>query len=762
MGSDRARVSYDANQQYRAVVAQQGRVSTEADWNEAQQIASEEQREELIDIIGSSGTPDDGYKVVPSGIPFNFFVTRGTMYVGGIRAFSPIPIRYSDQLDWLDHKGDPDWLDIENLAQAPPDRELIYLLLREQEVSAVEDSALLEKALGGPDTTQRTRLIQRIVRLNTEENTCSRALTTARKQWLQQGLTFNSQTMRLMAAGRLQVSFLASTAPPDLCDPEARGGYLGAENQLIRVQISSVDSESNQYKLVWGFDNASFLYRVTATNSTTLKLQSQPVDDFHRPRSGQAVEVLRSAARLNNQEYVAAATGIVTTLTTPYNSDTQEISVPATLPAEYRDSGQTPRLFLRVWEEEISFTPGNPVSLGKTGLQVTLRVPSGRPFHLGDYWFFAVRPTTPTAIYPQRYFDTPQAPEGPRLWVCPLAVVSWTNRSLRVLEDCRRVFRSLPELQPAFHIIRINWRNDDFLSLESFIRDGLVIEMDASPKSETVTPATMIITLELPLFNLAGRNTDGEPTPTNSPDLAFILDGKIELPGQSIRWLPNESQIRALFATVDPKGNSSELIRLLLRVTLKGHKIWNDTEYRRRYLDGQVFGQPGVRLDGSPCTSLIFPSGNNQRASDFESWAYLGKPQPPDLIAQEIRFSIIQRIDQFNARVSVVGVVRNNSTSPFESAEPATVQLFEGLGLADRLDLPGTAVTSAAQIPRLDPGQEFLIRYERLWNSSSTAEGEFPPDYRLFINAEDNNQANNEFRRRGDSINDLFQSPPDR
>lgn len=214
--------------------------------------------------------------------------------------------------------------------------------------------------------------------------------------------------MRLMSAATLQVSFLASTAPPDLCDPEARGGYLGAENQLIRVQISSVDSASNQYKLVWGFDNASFLYRVTATNNTTLQLQSQPVDDFHRPRSGQAVEVLRSAARLNNQEYVAAATGIVTTLTAPYNSDTQEISLPASLPAEYRDSGQTPRLFLRVWEEEIPFTPGTPVSLGKTGLQVTLRVPSGKSFHLGDYWFFAVRPTTPTTIYPQRYFDASQ------------------------------------------------------------------------------------------------------------------------------------------------------------------------------------------------------------------------------------------------------------------------------------------------------------------------------------------------------------------
>ncbi|PZV11713.1 MAG: hypothetical protein DCF22_13820 [Leptolyngbya sp.] len=444
MGSDRARVSYDANQQYRAVVAQQGRVSTEADWNEAQQIASEEQREELIDIIGSSGTPDDGYRVLETGsppsLPFDFSVQQGTMYVGGMRAVLPSRIEYSNQLGWLDRIGDPDWFDPSQISGSL--QEFIYLFLREQEVSAVEDSTLREPALGGPDTTQRTRLIQRIARLSTGEKTCSSALEIAQKGWLNRGLTFDSQTMRLMSAATLQVSFLASAAPPDLCDPEARGGYLGAENQLIRVQISS----ANPAKLVWGFDNASFLYRVTATNSTTLRLQSQPVDDFHRPRSGQAVEVLRSAARLNNQEYVASATGIVTTLPAPYNSDTQEISLPATLPAEYRDSGQTPRLFLRVWEEEISFTPGTPVSLGKTGLQVTLRVPSGKPFHLGDYWFFAVRPTTPTAIYPQQYFDAPQAPEGPRLWACPLAVINWNNRILKVLQDCREQFDDLVKL----------------------------------------------------------------------------------------------------------------------------------------------------------------------------------------------------------------------------------------------------------------------------------------------------------------------------
>ncbi len=448
MGSDRARVSYDANQQYRAVVAQQGRVTLEADWNEAHQIASEEEREQLLDIVGSSGTPDDGYRILETNSvttpPFDFPIQKGTMHVGGMRAVLPNTIQYSAQSDWLDWQGDPNWVD----PSTPSNNlELVYLLLREQEISAVEDRALLDPALGGPDTTQRVRLIQHIVRLSTEGKTCAIALDLVQKHWFAQGLQFDSRTLRLRSATTLQVSFLETSIPPKLCDPEAGGGYLGAENQLIRVQISAIDSATDQYKLVWGFDNASFLYRVTATNSTTLTLQSQPVDRDHRPRTGQAVEVLRSAARLSNQEYVAAATGSVTTLSAPYNLDTQTVILPVPLPAEYLDVNQTPQLFLRVWEEEISFTPDVPVTLGQTGLQITLSKAGSQPFHQGDYWFFAVRPTTPTVVYPQRYLDAPQPPEGPHLWACPLAVISWdTAGQLTLIEDCRNQFDNLVDL----------------------------------------------------------------------------------------------------------------------------------------------------------------------------------------------------------------------------------------------------------------------------------------------------------------------------
>jgi len=462
MGSDRAKISYDPTKQYRAVVAQQGRVTLEADWNEAHQIANEELREETLDFVGASGTPDNGYEVMmikdtqSDFATTDFVTTKGTMYVGGLRVFSDEPIKYSNQLDWLDYSGDPDWVKPGPPSGVKPIHELVYLLLREQEVSAVEDSALLEKALGGPDTTQRLRLIQHIVRLQTKGENCNSALEEAITFWQKErGLKFDPSTLRLLSPATLQVSFAPPSIPVDLCEPEARSGYLGADNQLIRVQIIGFDSNTNKGTFVWGFDNAAFLYRaepygaeVQADNITTLRLKSRPLDEFHRPRAYQAVEILRSAAQLHNDEYIAAATGLFTTLTANYelyNGTDGIVSLATDLPAHYSDPNQNPRLFLRVWEKIHDFTPGTPVSLEGTGLQVTLS--NNQPWHLGDYWQIAVRPGEPTEVYPRRYLEGAQPPDGPRLWACPLAVIGRDRGgSLEILQDCRERFDDLVKL----------------------------------------------------------------------------------------------------------------------------------------------------------------------------------------------------------------------------------------------------------------------------------------------------------------------------
>jgi hypothetical protein len=61
-----------------------------------------------------------------------------------------------------------------------------------------------------------------------------------------------------------------------------------------------------------------------------------------------------------------------------------------------------------------------------------------------------------------------------------------------------------------------------------------------------------------------------------------------------------------------------------VRVRLMGHKIWTQAGNQILYLDGQAFGEPGVGGDGAPRIDLIRPSGGGVKASDFESWFYVG------------------------------------------------------------------------------------------------------------------------------------------
>ena len=66
MGSDRARVSYDPSRKWRGLVAQQGRVTVEADWNEAASIDAQRDRAATLDIVGPVGTPAARPAAIPS------------------------------------------------------------------------------------------------------------------------------------------------------------------------------------------------------------------------------------------------------------------------------------------------------------------------------------------------------------------------------------------------------------------------------------------------------------------------------------------------------------------------------------------------------------------------------------------------------------------------------------------------------------------------------------------------------------------------
>jgi hypothetical protein len=207
---------------------------------------------------------------------------------------------------------------------------------------------------------------------------------------------------------------------------------------------------------VWGFDDASFLYRVQTavlgSGTTTVTLASAPVDSYHYPQRGQAVELLRDAVKLTDTDYIASSTGFVSTITEAYQPAGRTLVIAGGsgesggYSGDYLVAERTPQLYLRMWQAIAEAQPGEPVPLGDTGVCVTLISSNG--YHVGDFWHFALRPMQPTIVYPERYLYAPQPSDGPRTWAYPLAVVTWDEDEDEGLtaSSCIPRFSGLAEL----------------------------------------------------------------------------------------------------------------------------------------------------------------------------------------------------------------------------------------------------------------------------------------------------------------------------
>lgn len=162
------------------------------------------------------------------------------------------------------------------------------------------------------------------------------------------------------------------------------------------------------------------------------------------------------------------------------------------------------------------------------------------------------------------------------------------------------------------------------------------------------------------------------------------------------------------------------------------------------------------------CLAMIQPV---QRVRPAQVRAVTMRRFCPDPAAYEIRFEIVNRTSQFNGRVRITGIVKNVGGKAFKSGpHQAKAYLYQ---LPPGATTGGTIVAQR-EFTNLAVDATFSLTYERNWRSSSAAEGEFPPTYRLLItydpdiymdNNKDNddcNQGNNKKDRSGSEINDLF------
>jgi len=106
------------------------------------------------------------------------------------------------------------------------------------------------------------------------------------------------------------------------------------------------------------------------------------------------------------------------------------------------------------------------------------------------------------------------------------------------------------------------------------------------------------------------------------------LDGQISSSASTLTWKPFtdfRSQAAAvILLDVLLLLGAAQRVFSRVRVRLQGRTLFSSVTSGQAFLDGQAFGSPAFRADKvTPRVDLQLPSGNSEKASDFESWFYL-------------------------------------------------------------------------------------------------------------------------------------------
>ncbi|MFC7310411.1 DUF6519 domain-containing protein [Streptomyces monticola] len=298
MHADLSRSTFRPERHYSAVIAQQGRVQLDADANEQAAIQLHQARTLAADLIGPYGGPRDaaGFKIehVGRGRDIDDLdIHGGRYYVHGILCDADMPWQGVPVPDEDEEPGDdapgtrpsvwtywnqPDaYRDQENPAdRLPTDFPfVVYLKVWERAVTAAEDPALREVALGSamPDTAARAKVVWQVLPLPFAdlgiEDLDAERVRAAFDKWA----VDQASTASLGARSRRPDH---ADEDPCLVTPDAR--YRGPENQLYRVEIHD-GGDAGEATFKWSRENGSVVFPVDELDGTWVQLGSLGQDD---------------------------------------------------------------------------------------------------------------------------------------------------------------------------------------------------------------------------------------------------------------------------------------------------------------------------------------------------------------------------------------------------------------------------------------------------------------------------------------------------
>ena len=670
MKGDFSRIRFNPAKQYTAVLQQQGRVALDSDANEEVAIEAHLRETTTVDVVGQFGGPigDAGFEIGILGE--EIFIQPGRYYVDGLLVENPKILNYDNQ----------PFLENPNYSA----RDLLTEVLRggtaqfrlevwQRLVTELDDPCLQEPALGQADTTVRLQTVWRVVGTVTTENQGG-AIGVGNLTRLElsssgsfKGSSYADPISRLSPCCQLMYGQVSrartgamgadtSESGDDCgCDPVPAAGYQGLENQLYRVEIHEPgDITTATFK--WSRENGSVLAQVTQASGPVIKVSSLGPDANLGFLPGQWVELSDDNdlfGEIPNQPgklYQILSTSPAT------------LQVTLTASVVGLDTSRNARM--RRWEQNGSTATSTGVALSasavalENGIEVTFH---GGNYHAGDYWTIPARTATGRIEWPPCGGDGLfyQPSKYTRIHVAPLACVHARTREQYTelysakfnlnqkfaIEDCRLLFPPLTALQSnavdAIHVSATSWTNDEVVTVDALLENGLNVTFDQAPNCPW-GGGNFRVTLERPVskelgttFNVAALpQMDGTDVFLRSevvldpPEGIFVTGAKVNwlLPlgkSKASQWL-----YRVLNTLVGPGTSGYARVR----VKLAGGSVFAaGTDGNAIYLDGTGLGETGTRSsDGKPSVVLSLPSGQSEKAGDFESWFYLA---PTVLIA---------------------------------------------------------------------------------------------------------------------------------
>ncbi|MFF4358114.1 DUF6519 domain-containing protein [Streptomyces sp. NPDC001604] len=479
MHADLSRLTFRPERHYSAVVAQQGRVQLDADTNEQTAIQLHQARTLAADLIGRHGGPRDaagrdiaGFRIDYVGGKHDIdtlLIQSGRYYVDGIlldatRPAPGVPVPDEDAPD-EDTPTPPDrWTywdqpDAYRDPERPGDRLpspaqepfVVYLNVWERSVTAAEDPALREVALGAamPDTAARVKVVWQVLPLSLAElaiedsDLTKDVVRAAFEKWAQKQ---SLSSTRLAARSRRPDH---ADEDPCLVRPDAR--YRGTENQLYRVEVHT-GGEAKDATFKWSRENGSVVFPVDELDGTWVQLASLGHDDKLNLDVGDFVEFTDTAysSRLEALPLLRV----------------EELDLPGRrvrLSAEPEPGvGRRPDLnpFLRRWDHrEGPRRQGRSTSLKGGAVPVTegewlpledgveVYFAKGGGYRTGDHWLIPARTATGSVEWPTDPARRPllQQPAGITRHLAPLALVKGEEGAV----DLRFGFRPLAGSMPA-------------------------------------------------------------------------------------------------------------------------------------------------------------------------------------------------------------------------------------------------------------------------------------------------------------------------